>query len=282
MATSRSILQSRSRSPPPRRPSYRDSYTPPRRGSRTRSLTPRRGNGYRRSRSRTPPRRTDRYSRSYDSRSWSGSRTPPRGRDRDQRDEYPRSRSPRRYSPQRLNDDTRAPKDWDSRRHYSPARGRDKDRSLRKEEDRSRSRSRTPPPRRDPPRSGKGGGGFKWKEKSRQDDRNGVEDRGSYRGYRDRDPPRPRAASPLLSTNGTSKHATGDKEPRKDKKKKATPTIAPVGQEMIIVNVNDRLGTKASIPCLASDPISTSLPFFQCPGVSVISPLFHLLVLSAA
>lgn len=25
---------------------------------------------------------------------------------------------------------------------------------------------------------------------------------------------------------------------------------------MIIVNVNDRLGTKASIPCLASDPIS--------------------------
>jgi len=25
---------------------------------------------------------------------------------------------------------------------------------------------------------------------------------------------------------------------------------------MIIVNVNDRLGTKAAIPCLASDPIS--------------------------
>lgn len=28
---------------------------------------------------------------------------------------------------------------------------------------------------------------------------------------------------------------------------------------MIIVNVNDRLGTKAAIPCLASDPISKSL-----------------------
>jgi hypothetical protein len=28
---------------------------------------------------------------------------------------------------------------------------------------------------------------------------------------------------------------------------------------MIVVHVNDRLGTKAAIPCLASDPIS-SLP----------------------
>ena len=27
------------------------------------------------------------------------------------------------------------------------------------------------------------------------------------------------------------------------------------GEEMIIVNVNDRLGTKAAIPCLASDSI---------------------------
>lgn len=35
-----------------------------------------------------------------------------------------------------------------------------------------------------------------------------------------------------------------------------TPTIAPAYQEpMIIVNVNDRLGTKAAIPCLASDPV---------------------------
>lgn len=30
---------------------------------------------------------------------------------------------------------------------------------------------------------------------------------------------------------------------------------APVGEPMIIVHVNDRLGTKAAIPCLASDPI---------------------------
>jgi hypothetical protein len=45
------------------------------------------------------------------------------------------------------------------------------------------------------------------------------------------------------------------KEEKKKEKKRAEPKIAPMG-EMIIVNVNDRLGTKASIPCLASDPIS--------------------------
>lgn len=48
---------------------------------------------------------------------------------------------------------------------------------------------------------------------------------------------------------------SGEK-PKKEKEKKVKPAVAPVGQEMIIVNVNDRLGTKASIPCLASDPIS--------------------------
>lgn len=48
--------------------------------------------------------------------------------------------------------------------------------------------------------------------------------------------------------------------PKKEKKEKRT-TITPVGEQMIIVNINDRLGTKASIPCLASDPISNALGF---------------------
>lgn len=39
---------------------------------------------------------------------------------------------------------------------------------------------------------------------------------------------------------------------RKKEKKTATMTT---GEPMIVVNVNDRLGTKASIPCMASDPI---------------------------
>jgi hypothetical protein len=36
---------------------------------------------------------------------------------------------------------------------------------------------------------------------------------------------------------------------------KKAPVAAAPAEEMIIVNVNDRLGTKAAIPCLASDPI---------------------------
>ncbi|KAK3697489.1 hypothetical protein LTR37_017435 [Vermiconidia calcicola] len=45
--------------------------------------------------------------------------------------------------------------------------------------------------------------------------------------------------------------------PRKAKKeKKAKPPPAPISNEpMIIVNINDRLGTKAAIPCLASDSV---------------------------
>ncbi|KAI9863760.1 MAG: hypothetical protein M1824_006357 [Vezdaea acicularis] len=43
----------------------------------------------------------------------------------------------------------------------------------------------------------------------------------------------------------------------KDEKasKKAAPVAAAPEEPMIIVYVNDRLGTKAAIPCLASDPI---------------------------
>ncbi|KAH6997199.1 ubiquitin-related domain-containing protein [Ilyonectria destructans] len=45
-------------------------------------------------------------------------------------------------------------------------------------------------------------------------------------------------------------------KPKKESKPAAAPA-APVGggEEMIIVNINDRLGTKASIPCYASDRI---------------------------
>jgi hypothetical protein len=41
------------------------------------------------------------------------------------------------------------------------------------------------------------------------------------------------------------------------KEKKEKKPVAPQSSEpMIVVHVNDRLGTKAAIPCLASDPIS--------------------------
>lgn len=52
----------------------------------------------------------------------------------------------------------------------------------------------------------------------------------------------------------------GGRPPRRERKDKgpAAPAAAPApagGEEMIIVHVNDRLGTKAAIPCLASDPV---------------------------
>jgi hypothetical protein len=44
------------------------------------------------------------------------------------------------------------------------------------------------------------------------------------------------------------------------KEKKEKKPVAPQSSEpMIVVHVNDRLGTKAAIPCLASDPISKCL-----------------------
>ena len=50
-------------------------------------------------------------------------------------------------------------------------------------------------------------------------------------------------------------------KPKKEKKAKKSSGPAPTSEPMIIVNVNDRLGTKASIPCLASDPVSEYISF---------------------
>ena len=50
-----------------------------------------------------------------------------------------------------------------------------------------------------------------------------------------------------------------DENSSEDKATERAPAPAPVvanhSEPMIIVHVNDRLGTKAAIPCLASDPI---------------------------
>ena len=47
-----------------------------------------------------------------------------------------------------------------------------------------------------------------------------------------------------------AENAAREKKEKKGKKKKVVPQ-----EPMIVVNVNDRLGTKAAVPCLASDPI---------------------------
>lgn len=76
----------------------------------------------------------------------------------------------------------------------------------------------------------------------------------SYRPARDdlrtRDDPFDRASS----TKRDRPAPTSDKPEKKDKPKKAPKAVAP-SEPMIIVNVNDRLGTKAAIPCLASDSV---------------------------
>ncbi|KAI9811725.1 MAG: hypothetical protein M1827_005270 [Pycnora praestabilis] len=134
-------------------------------------------------------------------------------------------------------------------RSLSRSRSRSRSSSPRRDE---RRRSRSPPRRRDndPPRrrGGGGGGGFRWKDKSREEDRRHEKDeRTMERGYRKRE----RSKSPPIR-----EQVAEEKKPGKPKKeKKAAPIAAPTGEPMIIVHVNDRLGTKAAIPCLASDPI---------------------------
>lgn len=144
--------------------------------------------------------------------------------------------------------------------------------------DRDRERTRD---RRDRPR---GNGGFKWKEKRSNNDREGGEKR-LERGYRNRSrsprrecSPRREKASESKSTGGNSvedKFGAADKFGVADKfgpsKKKdegkdgkenteKPPERAPAPatayeEPMITVHVNDRLGTKAAIPCFASDNI---------------------------
>ncbi|KAF6831790.1 hypothetical protein CPLU01_06580 [Colletotrichum plurivorum] len=150
--------------------------------------------------------------------------------------------------------------------------------------DKERSRSRSPRRDRDRDRDrDRGGdrprkqGGFRWKDKSRRDDRDDRDERrGLERGYRNRsrsprrdrerdrhgdrdgdrsrdnDRYRPRDSGPRDGRSGASSSRDA---PKPSKKEKPAPAPAAGGEEMIIVHVNDRLGTKAAIPCLASDPV---------------------------
>lgn len=130
-----------------------------------------------------------------------------------------------------------------------------------------RARSRSPGRRIDSERERprKPGGGFRWKDKRRDDDtRSGRDERRLERGYRDRED---RGRSPRRETDAHRDHdrhrdserdrKRPDDEARQErKKKKKAVAPAPPSEPMITVVVNDRLGTKAAIPCLASDPIS--------------------------
>ncbi|KEF60349.1 uncharacterized protein A1O9_01909 [Exophiala aquamarina CBS 119918] len=158
-------------------------------------------------------------------------------------------------------------------------------------QDQRRQRSRSPRRDRDRDRQGdrprRKDAGFKWKDRRRDHDRDrdGRRDRdrdrdrdsGLQRGYRDHYRPRSRSRSPpprrrsprrydndneredkglsnvLDAKGGADRNSKNEKE-RKEKKPAAAPPQA-VTQPMIIVYVNDRLGTKKAIPCYPTDPI---------------------------
>lgn len=85
----------------------------------------------------------------------------------------------------------------------------------------------------------------------RRDRDNGDSYRPSRDDARTHDEPMDRASSSKRDRPAAS---TSDKAAKKHKPKKAPKAVAP-SEPMIIVNVNDRLGTKAAIPCLASDSV---------------------------
>ncbi|KAI7371747.1 hypothetical protein KC354_g340 [Hortaea werneckii] len=151
------------------------------------------------------------------------------------------------------------------------------------------SRDRSASPVRDSRPKKQKSSGFKWKEKRPRDDDNnetGATSKDSdrlHRGYRDRSPPRPRDhdrnperkgtdpsrsshtridestrtrdSDPLERTSSSQRDKPRDEKPKKKKSSSKASAPPPASGPMIIVNVNDRLGTKAAIPCLASDSI---------------------------
>ncbi|KAL4743912.1 ubiquitin-related domain-containing protein [Aspergillus similis] len=147
------------------------------------------------------------------------------------------------------------------------------DSTPREERRRSRSRSRSPP------RRPKAYGGFRWKDKRSNNDGQNEGDVRLDRGYRNRSPRRPydrdrdrdrdryrdrdrghdryRDRGEYRDRDRDRNRDRDRKRAPKEKKEKKPEPAAPSGsgEAMIIVHVNDRLGTKAAIPCLPSDTI---------------------------
>ena len=129
-----------------------------------------------------------------------------------------------------------------------------------------RRRSRSPRWERQHDKSRRKDAGFKWKEKRRED--SGREERAQalQRGYRDHYRPRsrsrsPRPRSPRREDPDRERKRETEVKPQRDgkpeRKEKKEKKPAPINQQpMIIVTVNDRLGTKKAIPCFASDSVS--------------------------
>lgn len=129
----------------------------------------------------------------------------------------------------------------------------------------SRSRS----PNRRPKR---GRGGFRWKDERSRDYGGRRDNPEEGRGYRTRSPRGERhhdrdsrasrgsrregGSDSRRDRDGTDQDDENRKNEKKEKPRKKAAAAPPVAaQEMIIVNINDRLGTKTAIPCLPSDTV---------------------------
>jgi hypothetical protein len=157
-----------------------------------------------------------------------------------------------------------------------------------KDNDSRRSRSRSRSPRREPPKKKDDfGKAFKWKSKDKSG-KDGDRDEREYR-QRDGDNYRPRryggrddrtrnndrvrdtasrdGADSKVSNKfggsnanvkdkfGNSNSKDGMAPPPKDKSKPKPAAVAAAPVTYILVTVNDRLGTKATIPCMPNDTV---------------------------
>lgn len=137
-----------------------------------------------------------------------------------------RSRSPRRSPP------PRKPKNFSGLKYKGDRERRDPDR---KRDDRDRDRDRRP---RD------------------SDDRRRDSDYDRERRPRDRDSDRHRrrrTRSPRDRKSRSDDPSSSTKD--SSSKKTAAPASTTPSEPMILVTINDRLGTKTQVPCLPSDPI---------------------------
>nr|OQO17076.1 hypothetical protein B0A51_17966 [Rachicladosporium sp. CCFEE 5018] len=118
-----------------------------------------------------------------------------------------------------------------------------RDRSPRKDS----YRTRTPPPAEPPSKSGAPTTVLDDASQTQPASNPSMSTNDKFRNYK---PPK----NPILHHEPTTT-ASSDRpsKPRSDKPRKPKAVI-PTGP-MIVVNVNDRLGTKAAIPCLASDSV---------------------------
>lgn len=186
-----------------------------------------------------------------------GEASPPQRRARDSPPAHSKRRS-RSQSPRRN----------EERRREFQSNSRDVDRSDRDSYDRrERDREDRPRPKK------KNFGGFAYKDKRRDEERDRHEDRrngapSSYRGYRNRSrSPRRRPRDYDDNDRRDGERGSGyrdggrrdsgkrDRDDTSKPPKRAAPKSTVPVEGFIIVYVNDRLGTKEAIPCLPSDTV---------------------------